>query len=331
MKKLAGFIFTFFFCHVMFAQELFNLTLPASTLPKGALGVRLFDESYSESGLIRKISVLKIMYGLTPKLSIVLSAVGADYHSLNLPLDFIQHDHSGKGGPPSPNTPVPVPNPFIFDGVDVYAQYRFFSSDGENSHFRMAAYGEASDVRIASHLAEAELLAHNSGFGAGVITTYLKSHFAATVTLGYIIPLAYHGNAIDKYGGAYPTNIIYGNAINYDVALGYLLFPQHYKNYKQSNLNIYLEFLGKSYGAANVTQQDGVVTDHIPNSIPILRAGNYVDINPGIQYIIRSSTRIDVSMGFPLLNSSYNHTYPLYYIGLQRYFFFRKHSAPKND
>jgi len=330
MRKICFFLLVITYSLSLSAQELYNLTQPASTLPKGALGIRLFDESYSESGLIRKITVLKVMYGLTPKLSFVLSGVASDYHSLNLPLDFIKHDHVG-GAPPSPNTPAPVPNPYIFNGADLYGQYRFFSSDGQNSHFRMAAYGEASKTRIASHLAEAELLTHNSGFGAGVITTYLKSHFAATATLGYIIPLAYQGNAYDIYGGAYATKIIYGNAANFDLALGYLLFPQHYKNYKQPNLNIYLEFLGKSYGAATVTQQDGIVTDHISNTIPILRAGNYVDVNPGVQYIIRSSTRIDVSVGFPLINSSYIHAYPLYYIGIQRYFFFRKHSVAKND
>ncbi len=312
------------------AQELYNLTQPASTIPKGALGVRLFDESYSESGLVRKISVLKMMYGITPKLSIILSGVAADYHSLNLPYDFISHNHSG-GAAASASTPAAVPNPYIFNGVDVYAQYRFFSSDGQNSHFRMAAYAEVSKTRIASHLAEVELLTHNSGFGAGVITTYLKSHFAATATVGYIIPEQYKGDAIDIYGGTWPTTIVYGNAVNYSLAFGYLLLPQHYKSYKQSNLNIYLEFLGKSYNAADITQQDGVVTDHISNNIAILKAGNYIDVNPGLQYIIRSTTRIDISMGFPLINKSYIHEYPLYYIGVQRYFFFNKRNKEKKD
>ncbi len=81
MKKLAGFILTLFFSQIGLSQELYNLTLPASTLPKGAIGIRLFDESYDESGLIRKITELKVIYGLTPNLTFVLSGVGADYHS----------------------------------------------------------------------------------------------------------------------------------------------------------------------------------------------------------------------------------------------------------
>src|SRR4051812_1467377 len=106
MKKLTGLIFAFFFLQTISAQELYNLTAPASTLPKGALGIRLFNESYDESGLIRKIAVLKIMYGLTPKLTFILSTVGADYHSLYLPDDFILHDHSGGGAPPGANKPA---------------------------------------------------------------------------------------------------------------------------------------------------------------------------------------------------------------------------------
>ncbi len=47
-----------------------------------------------------------------------------------------------------------------------------------------------------------------------------------------------------------------------------------------------------------------------------------MEINPGIQFIIRSDMRIDLSMGFPLINQSYNHTYPLYYIGMQPVFLF---------
>jgi hypothetical protein len=50
-----------------------------------------------------------------------------------------------------------------------------------------------------------------------------------------------------------------------------------------------------------------------------------------VQCIIRSDIRIDFSMGFPLINSSYIHTYPLYYVALQRLFYFRKRSTEKID
>ena len=332
MKRLFSIIFLFLSIQTLRGQELYNVTLPASTVPKGTLGIRIFNESYDEDGLIRKITVMKVMYGLTPKLTLTLSGVATDYHSLYLPDDFILHNHSGKGALVSANTPAVVPYPYIFGGMDLYGQYRFYSSDGQNSHFRMAAYGEGSYIRIASHLAEPELLTHNSGVGAGLIATYLKSHFAATLTLGGVLPFEYYGNSYDKYGGVYPVTFKYGNAADYDLALGYLLFPRHYKNYKQSNVNLYLEFLGKSYGSAQVTQQDGVVIYHIPNTIGILEGGTYVDVYPGIQWIIQSSLRIDLSVALPLINYSYLHEYPIYYLVVQRYFSFKKRThLPESD
>ena len=312
-------------------QELYNLTLPASTLPKGALGIRLFNESYDESGLIRKISVLKVMYGVAPKFSLILSGVASDYHSLNLPTDFILHNHGGSGPAVSANTPAVVPYPYIFSGADLYGQYRFYSQDGQNTHFRLAAYGEVSYARIVSHLAEPELLTHNSGVGAGLIATYLKGHFAGTLTVGGVLPFEYKGNSYDIYGGAYPIDFKYGNAVDYDLALGYLLLPRKYTSYKQTNINVYLEFLGKTYGAADVTQHDGIESYKIPNTIAILRGGSYMEASPGVQFIIRSSVRVDVSVGLPLGDGSYLHEYPLYYLAVQRYFFFKKKSSPKND
>ncbi len=331
MPKICTLVVLVLFSLSVKGQELYNLTQPASTLPKGALGIRLFNESYDESGLIRKISVLKVMYGVTPKFSIILSGVASDYHSLYLPTDFIQHNHGGTGPPASANTPAIVPYPYIFSGADLYGQYRFYSSDGQNQHFRMAAYGELSYARIASHLAEPELLTHNSGAGAGIIATYLKKHFAGTVTIGGVLPFEYKGNSYDIYGGAYPVDFKYGNALTYDLALGYLLYPNTYISYKQTNVNLYLELLGRTYGAADVTEHDGVVTYKIPNTISILKGGSYAEISPGIQFIIRSSVRVDVSVGLPMVSSSYLHDYPLYYIGLQRYFFFKKRTSPKND
>jgi hypothetical protein len=312
-------------------QELYNLTLPASVPPKGVLGVRLFNESYNESGITRNISALKLMYGVTSKFSLTLSGVAADYHSLDLPVDFIKHDHSGKGPVASAAVPAAVSYPYLFAGTDLYGQYRFLSNDGQNTHFRMAAYGEASYIRIASHLAEPDLMEHNSGVGAGLIATYLRSHFAGTLTVGGILPFEYKGNSYDIYGGQYPVTFRYGNAVKYDLALGYLLFPRKYRNYKETNVNVYVEFLGKTYGAADVTQQDGVVTYHIPNSIGILEGGSYVEVSPGVQCIIRSDVRVEFSLGMPLINSSYLHEYPIYYVAMQKYFFFHKRPVSKND
>lgn len=303
-------------------QELYNLTMPASTLPNGVLGVRVLNQSYNESNLYRQMTAVRVMYGVTTKLTVICSGTVSDYHSKNLPYDFILHNHTGIGPPAYANTPDKgVAYPYIFDGLDVYAQYRFLSHDGQNTHFRMAAYGEASHVYIPSHLTEPDLMFHNSGIGTGVISTYLKAHFAATFTGGLIMPKEFNGNSYDKFGGIYPVTIKYGNAVVYNLALGYLLYPTHYKTYRQTNINVYLEFIGKNYGAATVTQQDGSELYHISSNIPILKAGNYIDMDPGVQFIIRSNLRIDCSMAIKLINQSYVHNYALYTLAIQRYFY----------
>ncbi len=341
MKKACALLFFIILSYSLKAQELFPIEEPASSVPKGAIGLRVFDEGYKEAGIFRNVIGLKVLYGITSKLSVYATGTVSNYHEKTLPYDFITHDHSGNNVSGGSNTPQQgIPYPYVFNSVDIYAKYRFVTIDGQNTHFRVAAYAEGSYVDVPSHEAEPDLLVHTSGYGAGLIATYLKHHFAASLTSGFILPSDYKGNATDNFGGSYPTTIQYGNAVNYALSFGYLLFPHYYKNYKQTNWNIYCEFTGKSYGAAHVTQLDGPPSPALPdplvikvaNTTPILKAGNYLNINPGLQCIIRSTYRIDISAAFPLINKSYNYLYPLYLIGVQRYFFpASKHTSQKND
>lgn len=318
-------------CSVL-SQELFPVSDNASSVPKGALGVRVFDEGYKEIDLYRNLTAVKLLYGLTSKLSVDATASISDIHQNTLPFDFITHVHGVTGGESgTTNTPLKgIPYPFIFNSTDFYAKYRLLTNDRKNTHFRMAAYGEGSYVAVPSHVAEPDLLMHTSGFGAGLIATYLKNHFAVSLTGGGIIPTEYKGNTYDNYGGVYPTVIDYGKAINYDLSFGYLLYPKKYTTYRQTNVNIYCEFSGKSYGAAKISQKDGPYSwsesYQLPITTPILKAGAYLDIIPGVQLIINSTYRVEVSTAFPLINQSYDHLYPFYLIAVQRYFFFNKHS-----
>ena len=123
----------------------------------------------------------------------------------------------------------------------------------------------------------------------------------------------------------------YGKAINYSLSFGYLLYPFRYKNYDQTNINIYMEFLGKDYQAAQIYLSSQ------PNQIPIdpdslmLLAGKYLEMRPGIQFIIKSNTRFDFSYGIPipdgyggyLLGKSYARFHPMFNINLQHYFFLK--------
>ena len=309
------------FSYSVKAQELFPMTEPASTVPKGALGIRLFGETYNEVDRMRNLVALRVMYGLTARFTIEATPNISNHHNKQLPPEFPTH-----------NTPqIGVNHPYLFNGIDFYAKYRFLSIDGQNSHFRAAIYGEYSILKTAHDEAEPTLLDDNSGAGGGVITTYLKGHFAVSFTGGIILPFKYKGDVPDQIPGlpGVPATVTYGNGYNYSISFGYLLFPQSYTNYRQTNWNIYMEFIGKDYDAMKM--QVGNVYYNLPQySISTagnkaLQANQYIEAYPAIQAIIHSDIRIDFSVGFPVESRSYVHFYPVYNLGFQRYFYFHKH------
>ncbi len=312
------------------SQELFIQNQPASSVPKGVLGVRAFVDTYKADATQRNLDAVRVMYGLTSKLSISLTASESNHHGKNLPKNLITHTHIGNQTVfYTQSISRGIPYPYRFNGFYFYAQYRFLSIDGQNSHFRMSAYGEYSNVNDAHDEAEPNLLDDTKGVGAGLIITCLKNRFSASLTTGVIISGSYEETVPVGNGSILftDTKINYGRAVKYNLSFGYLLFPKEYQDYNQNNWNIYLEFMGKSFQAATVIQ------DGIPVAVqtPLLKAGNYVEVYPGIQKIINSNLRIDFSVGFPLINGSYTRFYPVYMIGVQRYFFQNKKSKKIKD
>ncbi len=315
------------------AQELYPLGEPASTIAKNVLSVKAFGMAYKEVDIVRSLSGIRLMYGATSRLSVYATATFSDFHGRSLPFDFIAHHSSG---PQNDSTATPRPgvrNPYGVNSAHLYAKYRFLTRDGEHRHLRLAAYAEGSYVAVPSHHTEPDLLMNNTGVGAGIITTYLNGRFAASLTAGAILPKTYEGITYDNYGGEYPTTIKYGRAITYNLSFGYRLLPRSYKSYEQVNLNLYCEFFGRYYGAASVTEQygtfAGALVYQLPITTPILQSGAYLDVNPGLQCIINSIYRIDASVALPMINRSYGHKYPMYMVGVQRYFSFGKHAGAK--
>lgn len=317
-------IFSCILINYSFAQELFIQNEPASNVPQGVLGLREFNESYKEVNLYRNLFGLKLMYGLFPKLTIIGTVTVSNHHGKNFPENLVSHVHNGNQTIYSTgNFQRGVIYPYLLGGVHLYAKYRFLTKDNQNQHLRMATYGEFSFIRVAHDEAEPDLVDDTKGFGAGLITTYLKNHFAISVTTGIIVPGSYNGFSPDGAGrDLVPTKIEYGKAINYNLSFGYLLLPLHYKNYKQTNLNLYAEFIGKAHQQAKVFQYGGIAS--VPIQTPLLKGNNYIEIYPGIQAIFNSNLRIDFSIGIPFVNKSYAHFYPIYTLAIQRYFYFKK-------
>jgi hypothetical protein len=301
------------------AQELYPLNEPASTLPKRVIGVRVFIKSYREESIYRNLFGARLMYGLTPRLTLMLTASASNHHGRDLPDKLVYHTHNGTQTLYSTGAfQRGSRHPYLFNGLYAYAKYRFLSRDRQNGHFRMAAYAEASGVTSAHDETEPNLMDDTKGFGGGLLVTWLNRRFAASFTGGVIVPGAYNGFSPDSAGPKVPTRIQYGRALVYNLSLGYLLFPRHNSGYRQTNVNLYAELIGRAYEQAKVTQYGYV---NVPIQTPLLQAGSYVELHPGVQVIFNSNLRLDVSAGFPVYKKSYAHFYPVFYIALQRYFF----------
>lgn len=299
------------------AQELFPLSEPASNIPKGALGVRFYSETYKEVNQLRNMTSLRLMYGVTPRLSVYLTGIASNHHGKKMPIEFPFHNTPERG----------AHYPYKFNGAHLYGKYRFLSLDGEHTHFRMAAYAEGSYVHTTHHETEPDLeMGDNSGIGGGLITTYLKGKFAVSLTAGAILPATYNGLSPDPIEGLpdIPVRVQYGKAFSYSLSFGYLLLPRRYENYDQVNVNLYLEFHGKAFQAAKVDLFVGQPNEYFlaqSRYPPALQKGYYVDVSPGIQVILKSNLRIDLSATYSSMGISYARLYPVFNIGIQRYFF----------
>ncbi|MFY0601089.1 MAG: hypothetical protein JXR03_15540 [Cyclobacteriaceae bacterium] len=308
-----------------FAQELFPLSEPASSVPKGVWGVRVYSQSYKEIDVTRSLHVLRVMYGVTPRLSLIVNGSISNHHDDKLPPDLITHNHIGGGTNFfTQNIKRGVKYAYLFNGIHAYAKYRFLSLDSQNKHFRMAAYGEWSNVGVAHDEAEPNLMEDTGGFGFGVISTYLKNRFAVSIVTGFVNPNSYSEMQPDLNGDPnlpnkpdLPTKIYYANAFRYSLSFGYRLAPEKYTDYDQPNWNIYVELMGQKYNSARVIQDEV----QLPISALALQKGGYMEIHPGIQRIIKSNLRLDFSVGFNFIGNSFVRIPPIWTLGVQRYFF----------
>lgn len=305
------------------AQELYPHDEPASTIPKNVLGLRQFNETYKESGIYRNMFCMRLMYGLLPKLTVMSTVSLNNHHGEMLPPGLVTHTHNGNQTVYSTgNFKRGVLYPYKVNGVYLYAKYRFLTFDGQNKHLRFAAYADWSNNKTAHDEAEPNLVDDTRGFGGGLIITALKKKFAVNAVIGFIKPGYYEGFAIDPNDSTLvPTKVQYGNAVRYSLSFGYLVYPFKYKSYNQTNISLYVEMFGRSYGAAKVTQYGFV---NVPIQTPLLQSGSYVEMHPGIQAIFNSNLRVDFSVGFPMINKSYVRFYPVFMLGVQRYFYFGK-------
>lgn len=237
------------------AQELYVSSDPASNIAAHSLSIRLTNKFFRmEQERVTGIRFApELMWGLNKKLMLRVTGYASNQMQSSI-------------------------RP---EGASVYAKYRFLSQDELHSHFRMAAYvkGAVIDnpyvpapINGHNHMGykneDIDLEGMTSGVAGGVIATQLIHKLALSGTVGY-------NRFLNNTRNNLPDELS-RNAVNYSLSAGYLLLPFKYKSYDQTNLNLYVELLGK----AN--------TDRIGR-------GHYLDIAPAIQFIFNSTTRLDLS------------------------------------
>lgn len=179
-----------------------------------------------------------------------------------------------------------------FESARLYTKYRFYSNDELHKHFRAAVYASGAWSNNPLVYQELNLEGDNSGVQLGVVATQLVNKFAASAGVAFVRQLEKE----NKLFLGYPFS---NQALQYNLSMGYLLFPRKYENYKQTNLNLYCEFLA---------QQS---TD--------IKSG-YIDIAPAVQLIFNSSTRFNVGARYQLTGNAHRMTERSLFISLEHYF-----------
>ncbi|HEY3406148.1 MAG TPA: hypothetical protein VGK59_22330 [Ohtaekwangia sp.] len=291
----------------VFSQELFPNNEPASTMPNGVTGIRFTEMLHYKYDTWGHREALRFMYGLTPKVTVMLSTYFSNFHVNSFPENlnlYYSNYHNHQSDESS--------YPYQFEGIHLYSKWRFFSKDRTHKHFRLALFGEFSYITSVHIDAFPSLMGDNSGMGFGIIATTLHNKMAVSITGGFNNFFSYEKTGSDTI--AFKA----GNAININLSLGYLLFPRSYKNYSDLNFNLYLETNFRVYQGPYITRNGYTINS---DQFSYLKGGSLLFLYPGIQFIVNSKTRIDLSMETPVYFSEDLDRFTMGIITLQRYFY----------
>lgn len=228
------------------AQELYVFSEPASNMPARSVSFKLTGR-YPDSKLnnyFKQRYIPEVMFGLSKAWMLHISTSFSDYYS-------------EKVRPES---------------VKTYLKWRFLSNDQVHRHFRMAAFFEISASRNDYLYDEFTLDGDLDGMQTGIIATQLINRLAVSGTVGFMQGFG----ATPSHHGSSSEHL---SMMNYTASAGYLLFPKDYTDYKQTNLNLYLEFLSST----------GFGHYHY-----------YIDMAPALQLIFNSTTKVNLGARFQL-------------------------------
>ena len=250
-------------------------------------------ETYDENNQVRRMLATSVDYGLLKNMTVRATLVISNHHADSLP-EMVNHVHAG------PNRGFQ----FKPAGMNFYAKYRLFSHDQDKKHLRVAVFSEFSTINQAHDEAEVDLLDDNKGFGYGFIVTKLQNRTAISLTLGMSHAKDYtemsEGLGIEK-------RVRFGRSFNYALSFGKLISPREYTSYAKDNFNMYLEFMGRANRALRYFE-DG---SEIALMQPLHQASSYLEGRIGLQRVIRSQTRVELTFGTNIIGSPLAHLNPV--------------------
>ena len=255
-------LFLSFISSLSSAQELYINAEPASLIPKGTKVVRLnhhtiFLNGTNIMGGIGNAIIMSpsISYGLSKKIM-----VSGSFQFSNKPYEQDM-----------------MPN-FGFSGFKLSSKQRILTTDKQKYHTRLSSFIKYSyhDNKFMKDNLDIEI--QDTGFEFGIIGTQLINKLAISVTSA----VTRISNIDEKYtsGSTVKWQSINLNTIQNSISAGYLLFPRKYKSYKQTNFNLYLEYLTNT-----------ILTKGFPDRYDKFTS----TLAPGIQFIIMSRSRLDFS------------------------------------
>jgi len=236
------------------AQELYPYTEPASNMPARSMSVKLsgmFGKGVHGNRLGQRYSP-EVMFGISKKWML-----HAGFTFSNMYERF-----------------------YYYESARIYAKYRFLSMDEVHKHFRMAAFATAAYSRNRLQHNELNLMGDHSGVQVGVIATQLWNKLAVSGTASLVEVFDKKRN--DK---TVPQQYAF-ESLNYSLSAGFLVLPADYKDYKQTNLNIYAELLGG-------------------RNLDWKYEKYYLDLAPSIQLIFNSTSKLNVGYRFQLKSDIY--------------------------
>ena len=239
---------------VSIAQELYPYTEPASNMPARSMSVKLsgmFGKGVHGNRLEQRYSP-EVMFGISKKWML-----HAGFTFSNMYERF-----------------------YYYESARIYAKYRFLSMDEVHKHFRMAAFATAAYSRNRLQHNELNLMGDHSGVQVGVIATQLWNKLAVSGTASLVEVFDKKRN--DK---TVPQQYAF-ESLNYSLSAGFLVLPADYKDYKQTNLNIYAELLGG-------------------RNLDWKYEKYYLDLAPSIQLIFNSTSKLNVGYRFQLKSDIY--------------------------